>query len=67
MLATQPFPSVEPALLLAGLLDELEAKVRPAFESAAFDGLPMLLTSLPRQLEDDAGDRQFKRKAVACR
>jgi hypothetical protein len=36
---------VEPALLLAALLDELDDRVRPAFERAAFDGLLMLLTS----------------------
>jgi hypothetical protein len=32
---------VDPALLLAALLEESEAKVLPAFDSAAFDGLPM--------------------------
>jgi hypothetical protein len=41
----QPLPSVEPALLLADLLDELEDRVCPALESADFDGLPILLTS----------------------
>jgi hypothetical protein len=32
-------PSVEPAFDLAGLLDELDASVRPALLSEAFEGL----------------------------
>lgn len=34
-------PRVDPALLLAPLLEESDARVLPAFDSAAFDGLPM--------------------------
>lgn len=37
----QPLPSVDAALLLVDLLDESEASLRPADESAAFEGLPM--------------------------
>lgn len=37
-LDAQPLPSVEPAFDLAGLLDELDASVRPALLSAAFEG-----------------------------
>ncbi|KJL24867.1 hypothetical protein RL72_01590 [Microbacterium azadirachtae] len=36
---SQPLPSVDPAFDLAGLLDELDARVRPALLSAAFEGL----------------------------
>ncbi len=53
----QPLPSVEPALLFADLLDESEDRVRPAFDSAAFDGLLMLLTS-SRRSKGDAKHRQ---------
>jgi hypothetical protein len=35
----QLLPRVDPALLLAELLDESEASVRPAFDKAALDGL----------------------------
>lgn len=42
----QPLPSVEPALLLADLLEESEANVLPALDSAALDGLPIAITSL---------------------
>jgi hypothetical protein len=35
----QPLPSVEPAFDLAGLLDELDASVRPALLSEALEGL----------------------------
>jgi hypothetical protein len=38
-LDAQPLPSVEPAFDLAGLLDELDASVRPALLSEAFEGL----------------------------
>ncbi len=38
-LDAQPLPSVEPAFDLAGLLDELDASVRPALLSDAFEGL----------------------------
>lgn len=41
----QPLPSVEPALLLADLLEESEANVLPALDSAALDGLPISITS----------------------
>lgn len=34
-----PLPSVEPAFDLAGLLDELDARVLPALLSVAFEGL----------------------------
>jgi hypothetical protein len=44
-LFAQPLPSVEPALLLAALLEELDDRVLPAFDRADFDGLLMLLTS----------------------
>lgn len=44
-LFAQPLPSVEPALLLAALLEELDDRVLPAFERADFDGLLMMLTS----------------------
>lgn len=44
-LVGQPLPSVEPALLLADLLDESEANSLPAFDSVAFDGLPIAITS----------------------
>lgn len=43
----QPFPRVDPALLFADLLDPSDASVRPAFESAAFDGFPIPTTSFP--------------------
>lgn len=49
-----PLPRVDPALLLADLLDESEASVLPAFDSAALDGLPNVITSfLERQLKRD--------------
>ena len=38
-LNAQPLPSVEPAFDLAGLLDELDASVRPALLSEALEGL----------------------------
>ena len=38
-LDAQPLPSVEPAFDLAGLLDELDASVRPALLSDALEGL----------------------------
>jgi hypothetical protein len=38
--ASQPLPRVEPALDFAGLLDELDASVRPALLSDAFEGFP---------------------------
>lgn len=38
-LDAQPLPSVEPAFDLAGLLDALDASVRPALLSEAFEGL----------------------------
>ena len=38
--ASQPLPSVDPAFDLAALLDELDASVRPALLSAAFEGFP---------------------------
>ena len=41
----QPLPRVDPALLLADLLDESEASVLPAFDNAALDGLPIMITS----------------------
>lgn len=44
-LFAQPLPSVEPALLLAALLEELDDRVLPAFKRADLDGLLMLLTS----------------------
>jgi hypothetical protein len=34
-----PLPRVDPAFDLAGLLDELDASVRPALRSVAFEGL----------------------------
>ena len=43
----QPLPRVEPALLLADLLDASDASVRPALDNAAFEGLPISLTSFP--------------------
>lgn len=43
---TQPLPRVEPALLFADLVDEPEASVLPAFDSADLDGLPNVITSL---------------------
>lgn len=50
----QPLPRVDPALLLADLLDESEASVLPAFDNAAFDGLPIVITSfLRRHLKRD--------------
>ena len=42
----QPLPSVEPALLLADLLEESDANLLAAFDSAALDGLPIAITSL---------------------
>lgn len=43
----QPLPRVVPALLLADLLEEVEASVLPAFDNADFDGLPIVITSFP--------------------
>lgn len=40
LLATQPLPSVDPAFDLAALPDELDASVRPALLSDAFEGFP---------------------------
>lgn len=40
----QPLPRVDPALLFADLLEESEASVLPAFDNAALDGLPMVVT-----------------------
>ncbi|MFB9953500.1 hypothetical protein [Cellulomonas denverensis] len=42
----QPLPSVEPAFDFAPLLEPLDASVDPAFDSAAFDGFPIVITSL---------------------
>lgn len=53
-LDAQPLPRVDPALLLADLLDKSEASVLPAFDSAALDGLPNVITSF-------LGRRQLKR------
>ena len=50
----QPLPRVDPALFLAALLAEAEARVLPAFSCAALDGLPNVSTSsLGRQLKGD--------------
>lgn len=50
----QPLPRVDPALLLADLLDESEASALPAFDNAALDGLPIVITSfLGRHLKRD--------------
>jgi len=42
----QPLPRVDPALLLADLLDEPEASVLPAFDRTHLEGLPNVITSL---------------------
>jgi hypothetical protein len=54
VLDRQPLPRVDPALLLADLLDESEASVLPAFDNAALDGLPIVITSFPKR--DMRGD-----------
>jgi hypothetical protein len=41
----QPLPKVEPDLLLVDLLEDSKASLRPAFESAALEGLPIVITS----------------------
>ena len=43
--ACQPLPRVDPALLLVDLLEESEASLRPACDSAALEGLPIVITS----------------------
>lgn len=40
-----PLPSVEPAFDFAPWLEPLDASVPPAFDSAAFEGFPMVITS----------------------
>lgn len=57
-LFAQPLPSVEPALLLAALVEELDDRVLPAFERADFDGLLMLFTSFHVTREDGTEHRQ---------
>lgn len=53
-LDAQPLPRVDPALLLADLLDEPEANVLPALDNADLEGLPNVITSLPgRQFKSD--------------
>jgi hypothetical protein len=39
----QPLPRVDPALILADLLDDPEASVLPAFDNADLDGLPIVI------------------------
>lgn len=43
--ACQPLPRVDPALLFVDFLDESEASLRPAFDNAALEGLPIAITS----------------------
>ena len=69
-LFAQPLPSVDPALLLAALLEELDDRVRPARERADFDGLLMLLTSFhdtARMTPSTDKLVRLERRRVACR
>lgn len=66
-LFAQPLPSVEPALLLAALLEELDDRVLPAFERADFDGLLMLLTSFHVTARmTPSTDKLVSRAPTAC-
>jgi hypothetical protein len=67
--SAQPLPSVEPALLLAALPEELDDR-RPAFERADFDGLLMLLISFhvtARMTPSTDKLVRLERQPLACR